>query len=337
MPFEPLTFLLLGEEPLVIQCAQMCLERGHLLRGIVTRSEQVQAWAQNHRVDVVDRADFPALMQSSPVDVLVSVTYPALIPAQCIAAARVAAVNYHDGPLPRYAGMNGSAWALANAEPTHAIVWHHLTEGLDEGDVIERRDLELYPRETSVSLNMRNSALAQESFATLLQRIERRDLKGTPQRTDQARTVFSRHDRPPALGQVDWAQSAEQVDAWVRACDFGPYPNPFGMMKLVFGGRALILQEVMPSELAFAPSEPGTVLSTGPEGWLVACGIGSLRIKRMGTLCGETIACDAAAAYLGVSSGAVLAAVRPHPGREALNHSISRAESHWALELSQRV
>jgi methionyl-tRNA formyltransferase len=114
--------LLLGEEPLLIHCAEVLRERGHRIAGIVTAAPQLARWAEENGVRVIGRADYPEVLSQEPVEVLLSITHPALIAPEDIAKVRLAALNYHDGPLPRYAGMNGSTWALLNGESSHAIV-----------------------------------------------------------------------------------------------------------------------------------------------------------------------------------------------------------------------
>lgn len=338
MQSAPLNSLILGEEPLLVRCAEDWLARGHRIVAIVSRSIPVRHWAHRNGLKVLERNEYAGVLQSGAVDVIFSITYPAIIPTQCLAAARVAAVNFHDGPLPRYAGMNGSAWALHNGETSHAIVWHHLTEGLDEGDVLERRDIELDPRETSVSLNMRNSVLALESFGALVKRIEQGDLKGTPQRTDITRTVFSRHDRPANLAVIDWSRPATDIDALVRACDFGPFNNPFAVAKIVHNGKAVVLRtaELLSADIP-ASATAGTVIAVEDGEWQVACGKGRLGIRSVESLTGMPMDLGEAAAYLSLKPGDVLGISDPHRIQLAsVTRVLARAEAHWVQALAQR-
>ena len=178
-PIETLECLLLGEEPLAQRCAEVLLERGHRIVALVTNTQALETWARDNGIPTLTRSSYTTQLDRFTFDVLLSITHPALISPATIKHAKLAAINYHDGPLPRYAGMNGSAWALHNGESSHAIVWHHITAGLDEGDILERRDVKFEPRETSLSLNMKNSALALESFHQVVVRLETRALSGT--------------------------------------------------------------------------------------------------------------------------------------------------------------
>lgn len=296
--------VLLGEEPLAARCADALVERGHQVLGVVSATAPLRQWARARNIPIYERGTYRAWLEAQPFDLLLSITHPNLIDPAHIARARVAALNYHDGPLPRYAGMNGSAWALAAGEKQHAIVWHHLTEGLDEGDIVEWRDIGLDPRETSLSLNMQSSALALDAFQQLITKLEAGGCQGTPQNQRLPRLVFSRHDRPKALCALNLDEPAARLDCLIRACEFGPYDNRFGLPKLVTERGALLVLEASP-----APGSglPGTLLRVADDGVELACGHGSLLVRRAATLAGRPLSPSAAAEALGVDAGGRLA------------------------------
>ena len=79
------------------------------------------------------RGDYRAALAEQPFEYLFSITHLAVIPADVIALPTKGAVNFHDGPLPRYAGLNTPVWALLNRETDYAITWHWMTAGIDDG------------------------------------------------------------------------------------------------------------------------------------------------------------------------------------------------------------
>jgi len=290
--------IVLGEEPLAVRCADVLVERGHQILGVVSGAAPLRQWARARNIPVFERSNYRPWLEQQAFDVLFSITHPNLIEPAHIGRARVAALNYHDGPLPRYAGMNGSAWALASGEKKHAIVWHHLTAGLDEGDIVEWRDIGLDPRETSLSLNMQSSALALEAFHELVGKLEAGDAGGVPQSRHAPRLVFSRHDRPKALGALNLDEPAEQLDCLIRACDFGPYDNRFAQPKLITERGALLVLEAAPAR---GRGLPGDVLRVADDGFELACGRGSLVVRRLATLVGRPLTPREAAERLGIA------------------------------------
>jgi methionyl-tRNA formyltransferase len=60
---------------------------------------------------------------------------------RCVFAAPLRAsfrgiVNYHNGALPEYRGLNATAWSVYFGEATSAFSYHWLTQAIDAGDVI---------------------------------------------------------------------------------------------------------------------------------------------------------------------------------------------------------
>jgi amino acid adenylation domain-containing protein len=332
--------LLLGNEPLVTRAATLLGERGHSVIAVVTDSAAVRRWCEEAGVPSLTRHEYPKFLEERPIDLLLSITYPWRIPIEMIIKARRAAVNYHDGPLPHCAGMNASAWSICSGESRHTIVWHRLIEGLDAGEILERRDIELDSRETSLSLNMSNAVLALESFRPLVERLERGDLSGSPQDPLVGRTVFPRHDRPGALCTLDLDESAVIGDRLIRACTFGQFDNRFGLVKLVNGDRAVIVHE---AHLALGEANgeaiwngnpaAGTVLAIDNEALTVACGVGALRCRRFSTLLGAQLSPSQAAVALGVSVGAKICDSRREE-RRAISRSVAEAEPYFVSALN---
>jgi hypothetical protein len=122
---------LLGEEPLAARCGDHLLGRGHVILGVVAASPAIAQWAKARGVRLIERGAYPSWLAEQSFDLLLSVTHPNLIDPCQIARARVAAVNYHDGPLPRYAGMNGSAWGtgLRGTAARHRLAPAHRWAG----------------------------------------------------------------------------------------------------------------------------------------------------------------------------------------------------------------
>lgn len=47
-------------------------------------------------------------------------------------------VNLHNGPLPRYRGVNPINWALKNKETKHGVTLHTIEAGIDTGKILDQ-------------------------------------------------------------------------------------------------------------------------------------------------------------------------------------------------------
>ncbi|MFN4058508.1 MAG: MupA/Atu3671 family FMN-dependent luciferase-like monooxygenase [Roseinatronobacter sp.] len=321
------TAIIVGDQSLTVECARRLLARGHILKAIVSDARRVTEWAEHNGIAViapgsalVDRLD------GYQGDWLLNIAGLRILPQQVLAKARLGCVNFHDGPLPRYAGLNAPVWALLNGEPRHGICWHHIVEGIDLGAVLVREDFDITPDDTALTLNAKCFGAALDSFELLLDRIEAGDTTGSPQDLTQ-RTVFARDDRPALAGHLDFTKPAIDLERLVRALDHGPYWNPLTTAKIDLDGAVACIGR---AEIVPGLGQPGQVLSVDHDSIVVACGGGALCLR--GLVCQQGFPIDP---MYHVSGGAIL----PSPDAaltDALAH-IVRGESAWAQALRGMV
>lgn len=265
--------LLIGNETLTQHCGEAILAAGHAISAVVTHSPELRSWAlaKGLRVET-----YGAELSGLAVDWVLSVANLQVIPQEILAAGK-AAINFHDGPLPRYAGLNAPVWAIMNAESHHGISWHVIEGGIDEGDVLEQRIFEISPLDTALTLNTRCFEAALESFPAVLKQMESGQLQRKPQDLSQ-RSLYLRADRPAHFGRIDFQAPAQDVARFVRALDHGQYWNPMTTAKIALAGRVI---NVGTAEVVAGAGAAGTVLAADASGLVIACGSGAVRLGRL--------------------------------------------------------
>lgn len=68
------------------------------------------------------------------IDLVVSVTYDKIVKEWFIWKCKKI-INIHNGPLPKYRGVNPINWALKNNEQEHGVTIHDITPGIDDGPI----------------------------------------------------------------------------------------------------------------------------------------------------------------------------------------------------------
>lgn len=268
----PMTFLLIGHESLTQACAAMLLARGHRIAAIVTRQPELARWATGKDIAVfAPEAMGQGALVGLQADWLLSIAHLEIIPDAVLSLAARGAVNFHDGPLPRYAGLNAPVWARIAGEDRHAITWHRIAGGVDKGEILVTRDFSIEDADTALTLNAKAWEAASDSFPELLALLEAGDTEGTAQDLSQ-RSWFGRHRRPAAAGLVDFTQPTARIVALVRGLDHGPYANPLLTPKLAAGGRIVAVGAAEPA--GAASDAPGTILASDGTEVTVACGEG---------------------------------------------------------------
>ena len=130
---------LIGSDSLLSECGGLLLDRGHSIQGIITDAPKLVQWAQEKSLLVIPASsDYGAALRATEFDYLFSITHLRMIPQDVLTTPNRAAINFHDGPLPRYAGLNAPAWALIHQEDRYGITWHEMTAGADRGPCAAR-------------------------------------------------------------------------------------------------------------------------------------------------------------------------------------------------------
>ena len=254
------TLVFVGDHPLLVACAGRAREAGLTVAAVSTDDPSISAWATGEDIELVAWSDLAEHVKATRPDVLVSVGNLRILPDEMVEATKVT-VNFHDGPLPTYAGLHTPMWALLDDASTYEVTWHVVEGGIDEGDVLATSGFEIAPDETTRSMNLKCFAAAGEAFEDLLSQLTAGELRRTAQ-VGEGR-YCGRYDRPvPAGALVPHTMSAAEIERLVRALDFGPTINRVGRALLQIDAQhLLVVHGAGPSDIGFSAA-PGTVLAT---------------------------------------------------------------------------
>ncbi|HLS47123.1 MAG TPA: MupA/Atu3671 family FMN-dependent luciferase-like monooxygenase, partial [Gemmatimonadales bacterium] len=282
----PLRLVLVGDGFLLRRCGELALARGHQIRGLCTANPAIVQWAAEHRIPVVpEPGRLAGLLDGSSLDWLFSVANLSLLPGEVLRLASRGSINYHDGPLPRHAGLNAPVWALLQQEPSHGVTWHLMTGQADRGAIVKQRLFPIAEDETALSLNFKCYAAGAETFGELLDELAAGALAPTPQNFE-ARSWHGGWDRPAAQCTIDWADTAAEISALSRALDFGPYANPIGVPKFVTASGVLAVRSIRVASDG-GGARPGSIVASGTEGLRVGTADGEVLLSGLMSLDGS--------------------------------------------------
>lgn len=334
---ERFSCFIIGSDTLLGECVEIVLREGHEIRGIITATPRLIALARSKKIPVLDpKSDYKSTLAAAPFDYLFSITYLSIIPADVLALAKKAAINFHDGPLPKYAGLNTPAWGLINREEKWGITFHLMTAGIDRGDILKQKLFDVAPGETALSLNTRCFATAIEAFGELINELAEGKMSPVPQDTAAERLYFSRHQRPAAACVLDFDKSAGELDALVRGLDFGRYLNPLGSPKVERNGQTVIVSRVALREDEEATGANGEVLSTDDKEVVINTSEGALALTGFQTLGGKELSIAEATKTLGLDAGSSLGISKDKSDQlTALQSTLAKSEEWWVKRLAR--
>ncbi|WP_456639423.1 non-ribosomal peptide synthase/polyketide synthase [Bradyrhizobium sp. USDA 10063] len=245
---------------------------GHDIRAALCADATFAEWAARANILCVGSVEeLSTLLKTEPVAWIFSVANPFILPPDVFGRARRGAFNYHDGPLPRYAGTHATSWALLAQETEHGITWHRIDHRVDAGDLVVQRQVLIAPSDTALTLNLKCYEAAIEGFGELLTRLTNGELSARPQALAD-RSVFPKRRRPDAAGCLRWDRSAQDLSAMTRALDFGPYhSNPLCLSKALVADGVVAVR-CLEAAAGRSGFPVGSLVEIHPSHWRVATG-----------------------------------------------------------------
>src|SRR6266487_6533541 len=155
-------------------------------------------------------------------DVIVVVAYGQILPRTVLQIPKIACLNLHASLLPRWRGAAPIQAAIGAGDRETGITVMYMDEGLDTGDILLQRKIEIAPDETGASLHDKLAQIAPEALAEAILLLEKGKATRVPQEDDLA--IYA-----PKLerehGRIDWTESAAVIERKIRA--FDPWPSAF--------------------------------------------------------------------------------------------------------------
>ena len=325
---------LLGEGTLLIQCAEVLLGGGHAIHGVISSEPAVVRWASGKGIPrIAASEDQIAFLGRRPFDYLFSIINHSITAGEVLRLPRRAAINFHDAPLPRYAGFNATSWAILAGEAAHGVTWHEMSEHVDGGRLLKQRAVEIAPDDTAFTLSAKCYEAAIQSFVELVSELATDSV--TPRDQDPTqRTYFTRQQRPAAGCVIAWDRPAEEIDGLVRGLTFGPDANPLGAAKCLIGDDCVVVTELEVLDSA-AASPPGTITAIDARGITLCTATQEVVLREAQNLDGSALSLSDLAARSGLRPGARLPVLH-EAARKALteyNGAIARYEPFWVKRL----
>jgi UDP-4-amino-4-deoxy-L-arabinose formyltransferase/UDP-glucuronic acid dehydrogenase (UDP-4-keto-hexauronic acid decarboxylating) len=281
--------LLLAEDAAGVQVLRMLAGTAHCVVAVMTRvsgSGAVGATVAGvasrlgYAVWPARRAqepDFPQVIAAEAVDLLLNVHTHQILPGAVVAAPRIGSFNLHPGPLPAYAGLNAASWAIYHGERVHGVTLHWMDEGINTGPVAYSSEFPIEEDESGLTLSAKCVRAGLPLVHDLLEDAGRDAIPHNPQ-PPVIRRYYGREI--PHQGRLIWTETALRIVNFIRACDYAPFPSPWGRPRAYLNGREIVvLKAVLSGVRSDAPA--GSVGDREGSDILVAARDEWIRVKRV--------------------------------------------------------
>jgi methionyl-tRNA formyltransferase len=270
--------LLLGDGPTALTALRSLVASCNVLGVFRTAadaaSDPVRTYAAKHGITVwtLDSpGQLPGIIAKLRPEAVVISSFNRILPPSILALSRF--VNVHYSPLPRYRGRANVNWAIINGERVAAISIHLVAPGLDDGNILFQKQVEIAQTDTAKSLYERLNTIQEHELGPAVIRAIKGD-PGLPQ--DHSHATYG-CARVPDDGEIDWSRSSGAIDRLIRALS-APFPGAFTHLER----RRLVIARAEPRK--DSPRYEGRVWGrvvdrSRSEGWVdVLTGDGILRM-----------------------------------------------------------
>ncbi|MDR2610594.1 MAG: methionyl-tRNA formyltransferase [Clostridiales Family XIII bacterium] len=255
------------EIPLVVTQPDRPRGRGQKVQPPPVKARAVELGLRVAQPERIKRNEdfFRQLAEIKP-DLIVVAAYGKILPGEIIALPAYGCVNIHASLLPKYRGAAPIHRAVEAGEEVTGVTLMLMSEGLDEGDILDARAVEIGESDTGRLHDLLARAGAELLAADLDDLLAGR-IRPVPQ--DGALATYA----PPvekSEGQVDFSADADRIVRKIRAMN--PFPGAYAFLNSAkFKIRA--------ARRAAVPGDgvrPGTVVFADKSGIGVAAGDGGV-------------------------------------------------------------
>lgn len=240
-------------------------------RGHKMSMSPVKELALTHSIDVLqpitfkDSAFMPELEKYNP-DVIVVIAYGRILPKYVLDYPKYKCINVHASLLPKYRGAAPIQWCIVNGEKITGITTMLMDAGLDTGDMLLKREIEITDTMTGGELHDKMALLCPDVLIETLENID--TIK--PEKQDDSKSCYaSMIDKKMTV--IDWDKTPIEIVNLVRGM------NPFPCARTMLDGRLL---KIYTAEVCDMKGKNGMILSLD-NGIVVGCGGGSVRLTEV--------------------------------------------------------
>ena len=275
-----MTLVFFGTSRFGLPALEAIAQSPHALKAVVSTPDKprgrnlkeqvspIKQWAMSRDVRCLDFSQDPSfqilsVLKKLNVDAFVVISFGVILKKEVLSLPRLMPLNVHASLLPKYRGAAPMQAALLNKDVETGVTVMRMVERLDAGEILLKKKISLGAEETIESLEKNLSILAAESILQALEALEKGRVILTPQNESEVSYTkkITKND-----GKINWSESANKIDARVRA--YLGWPGTF----FFFRGKRIVLSKAQPAP-AFVTAAPGTILEVSDKnGILVAAG-----------------------------------------------------------------
>ncbi|MBQ2904446.1 MAG: methionyl-tRNA formyltransferase [Clostridia bacterium] len=267
----------MGTPDFAVPCLQKLIDCGHEVTGVFTQPDKpqgrkmiltpppVKVLAEEKGIKVYqpskmkDGTALEMLKEADP-ELCIVVAYGKILPKEILEYPEYGCINIHASLLPKLRGAAPIQWSIINGFDKTGVTSMQMDEGLDTGDMLIMRDIEIDENMTAGELHDKLSALGASVLEETIDALQKNELRPEKQNHDEFTyaPMLSKE-----LSPVDWNASAKEIHNKIRG--LSPWPSA----NAVLHGKKVKLHNSALTDIK--GSKPGEIVEVGKR-LIVCCG-----------------------------------------------------------------
>ncbi len=198
----------------------------------------VKEVALRHKIDIyqpqkIKDENLDELRMYNP-DVIVVVAFGQILSKEILELPKYGCINVHASLLPKYRGAAPIQWSILNGDKETGVTIMQMDEGLDTGDILGVKKINIDDNDTGESLFDKLSTLGGDTLLEVLDKAEKGELK--PVKQDESKASYVKK-LSKDMGKLDFNMDVHEIERKIRAL----YPWPGTFTKI--NGKTLKIME----------------------------------------------------------------------------------------------
>ena len=139
-----------------------------------------------HQPEKIRAPEAQELLQKLAPDVIVIIAYGQIIPARLLPIPNLGWINLHASLLPKYRGAAPINWAIVNGETKTGVTSMRIDAGMDTGEILLQKEMDIGAAETAPELAARMSELGAPLMVETLRGLAAGTIAPRPQTHEHA-------------------------------------------------------------------------------------------------------------------------------------------------------
>ena len=156
----------------------------------------------------------PPVLRGIEPDIILTMRFPFRLSQEILDIAKMRAVNFHPGKLPKYRGRNPIGWQILNKESTMGLTFHITEPEYDTGSILLQGDIEITDDDDIRTLVRK---MLPEAFIRLLPKVFEKVAQGDNGIEQDHQAATYAPSFTPVQRTVDWSKSTDEIRRLIRA------------------------------------------------------------------------------------------------------------------------